>query len=97
VDGKCLSETAAIPDVICTYFRAEDSPGRTSRELLKLSQDGSPIWLEHPTHGKSVDVVAIPIPTDVQQRHKLYPINAIEFDTQFDFLLASRGASSCEF
>lgn len=38
---------------------------------------GNPEWLEHPTHGSRVDVVAIPI--RLSEDMKLFPINEIEF------------------
>ena len=42
-----------------------------------------PVWYEHPSYGHAVDVVAIPLATKVRDTYKLFPINEIDFDSQF--------------
>lgn len=86
VDGKCLSETMAVPDMISTLFRIKDNVGACSREHLPLYSDEereAPIWLEHPTHGSNIDVVAIPLASAITDKYQLFPINKIEFSTTY--------------
>jgi hypothetical protein len=59
---ECLSATCAIPNNLfirlhknSEYIEFEDY------EVRLLDETGSPLWLEHPVHGKSVDVIAIPL------------------------------------
>lgn len=85
--GVCLSKTLAIPDIISTLFRAKDQPANCHREEIKLYRDEQlteAAWFEHPTHGRSVDVVALPIPSAIADKYKLLPINSIEFDTKYE-------------
>jgi len=84
--GKCLSETLAVPDMVSTMFRDIAQPANGFREHIPLYSDSGmqrPIWYEHPTHGRSVDVVAIPLSDALQTRCRLFPINRVEFDSQF--------------
>lgn len=84
--GECLSETLAVPDMVSTLFRTSDQPASCLREHLPLYSDSSlqkPVWYEHPKHGRSVDVVAVPLPTKLQSKYRLFPINKVEFDSQF--------------
>jgi hypothetical protein len=84
--NECLSKTLAIPDIISTLFRLKDQPATCEREELRLYRDeqmSEPAWYEHPIHGKSVDVVALPIPLPLTDKYKLFPISAIAFDTKF--------------
>jgi hypothetical protein len=86
IDGQCLSDTLAVPDMVSTLFRAKDNPGNCSREHLDLYRDTNmqePSWYEHPQHGRAVDVVVLPLPTNIQDAFQLYPINEISFDSQF--------------
>jgi hypothetical protein len=43
-----------------------------------------PVWLEHPKHGKAVDVVAILLPDYICAQYKIFPINEANLDTQFN-------------
>ncbi len=84
--GECLSDTLAVPDMVSTLFRTIDQPARCLREHLPLYSDSKmqePVWYEHPKHGRSVDVVAIPLPSTLESKYRLFPINKIEFDSQF--------------
>jgi hypothetical protein len=86
VTSECLSETLAIPDMLSTLFRLQTQPGACHREPLDLYLDTAmehPAWLEHPTHGKAVDVVALPLPPVLWEKYKPFPINEIQFDSQF--------------
>jgi hypothetical protein len=67
-------------------FRTKENAGVSCREHFPLYQDESmqePVWLCHPTHGRGVDVVAIPLPTAITSQYRLFPINSIDFDTTF--------------
>lgn len=69
---KPLSPTAAVPDSIkFTVFHKELGVDEADGEYTTLtpavlqaplySQDEEPLWLEHPTHGSALDVVAVPL------------------------------------
>jgi hypothetical protein len=38
----------------------------------------------HPVHGKNVDVVALEIPGELSERYRFYPLNELEFESQFN-------------
>ena len=91
LDGKCLSDTLAVPDMLSTLFRSKDNPGACCREYLPLYSDEDmqvPLWLCHPIHGNKVDVVAIPLPLAICDRYQVFPINHIRFQTSFDTRVA---------
>jgi len=72
--------------MVSTVFRTKENAGMSCREHFPLYQDESmrePVWLCHPTHGRGVDVVAIPLPTKICRQYQLFPINRIDFDTKF--------------
>ncbi|TCP01663.1 hypothetical protein [Rubrivivax gelatinosus] len=86
LDGACLSETLAVPDMVSTMFRAKGNAGTSRRENLPLYKDEAmqePLWLCHPVHGRGVDVVAILLPIEIIDQYQLFPINRIEFDASF--------------
>ncbi len=81
--GEFLPGSGAIPDMVSTQFRRKDNPGHCVREHLRLYADDTllePLWLEHPVHKRSVDVVALPLETSIVEKYALFPINAIQFD-----------------
>ena len=83
---KCLSESLAVPDMISTMFRSKDQPANCRREEIRLYSDDQmrePTWLEHPTHGSAVDVVAVPIPEALASKYTLFAINNFPFDTEY--------------
>src|ERR1700722_88193 len=47
-----------------------------------------PLWFEHPEHGRSVDVVALPLSASLAKKYRLLPINKLDFDTAFGPLVA---------
>ena len=80
---ECLSDKMAVPDVVVTYFLHEREPITHKVVQIKLYTDEDmqiPLWLEHPVHGKSVDVVAIKLKEAIVNSCKLFPINQIKFD-----------------
>jgi hypothetical protein len=60
--GKVLSKTGAVPDELIVMHNVAGSLGqwRGLREPL-YDDAGRPLWYEHPTHGRRVDVVALPL------------------------------------
>jgi len=42
-----------------------------------------PAWYEHPVFGRDVDVVALPLSTEICTKYRFFPINSIGFDTQY--------------
>lgn len=68
---EVISRTAATPDVVTVMHNSEFGTGHwvATREPL-LDSDQRPLWLEHPVHGRLVDVVALPL-TQVQGVNRL--------------------------
>jgi hypothetical protein len=61
-DGQPMASTAEIPDQLVVVHNVAGEFGKwkyTTEDLY--DDDGGPRWLEHPVHGRRVDVVAIPI------------------------------------
>lgn len=68
---QLLSATAAVPDSITftVFQKTGDSAPAEYTSLVPSAlnvrlygqSDETPVWLEHPVHGKAVDVVAIPL------------------------------------
>lgn len=84
--GKHLSSHLGVPNVICTYFRTQSNPGNAHKEIISLYSDDdmqNPIWKGHPVYGHKVDVVAIPLSQDLVAKYKLFPINDIQFDSEY--------------
>ncbi len=84
VSGKCLSDSLAVPDIVTTLFREPERPGNTRREILSLYRDANmcaPAWYEHPIHRRNVDVIALPLAREMRGKYRLFPINAIAFDS----------------
>jgi hypothetical protein len=84
--GECVAETKGVPDMISTMFRQKDQPGTCHRETIELYRDSQmrePSWYEHPRYGRTVDVVVLPLSDRLRTNYRLFPINAIDFDTNF--------------
>ena len=54
-----------MPDTIVIAHHIAGTIGRWRDVPLPLYDDGIPRWLEHPSHGRKVDVVALPIDESV--------------------------------
>lgn len=53
---------AAVPDSLGVWHHVEGELGSWKLVVERLYDDSDqPLWLEHPTHGANVDVVALPI------------------------------------
>jgi hypothetical protein len=61
--GQPLNQqTGAVPDHIVIAHHVENALGTWHQVVEPLySADGTPLWLEHPTLGRRVDVVALPL------------------------------------
>jgi hypothetical protein len=84
--GACLSGSLAVPDMVSTMFREIQQPASCRREELALYRDSrmtKPRWYEHPQHGKSMDVVVIPVSERICTNYRLFAINAIGFDRNY--------------
>jgi hypothetical protein len=90
--GEYLSKnTAAMPDMVSTMFRVKEQPGSCLREHIPLYHDSrmaEPVWYEHPQHGKAVDVVAIPLSDELRTRYQFFPINVLDFNSEFKEVVA---------
>lgn len=87
LDGSCLSETLAVPDMVSTLFRTKENLGICCREHLQLYRDEEmqePLWFCHPLHDMLVDVVAIPLPSAITNQYQIFPINRINFDSDYE-------------
>ena len=57
-------KTGGVPDELQVLYHRKDEPGAWIEVRHDLyDPNGDPFWLEHPTHGRKVDVVAIPVLT----------------------------------
>jgi hypothetical protein len=71
--GKPASGTSGVPDRLAVLHHVADKPGHWEyRTHMLYGDDGEPLWLEHPDHGRTVDVVALPLP-DVVTEAQLFP------------------------
>lgn len=61
ITGKCLNNTAAVPDHISIYFIKNSDPFPEWRivKLPLFRPDGSKWWVEHPVLKEKADVVAL--------------------------------------
>ena len=63
--GTAISASGAVPDQLSVTHNAASQLGVWLPKTEPLyDSDGDPLWLEHPAHGRRVDVVALPIGTD---------------------------------
>jgi hypothetical protein len=74
-DGSHISQYAGEPDaVVMLVHPAADRLGDTAEVRIPLrGQQGEPLWLEHPSAARKVDVVALPLPSI--RGAIFYPIN----------------------
>lgn len=59
--GKVLSATGGVPDELIIVHNVAENLGAWQPKLEPLYDADGPLWLEHPTHGRTVDVVALPL------------------------------------
>jgi hypothetical protein len=62
LDGAPMSLTGAVPDDLAVVHNVAGQLGQWAPKFEPLYDDsGDPLWLEHPAHGRKVDVVALPL------------------------------------
>jgi trypsin-like peptidase len=63
--GQPRHPTGAVPDtLVVPHLLPREEGGQITwepRQERLLSEDGVALWLEHPSHGRRVDVVAVPL------------------------------------
>jgi Trypsin-like peptidase domain len=60
--GCAMSKMAAVPEELAVLHHVAGEPGSWEYKCQSLyDEDDDPLWLEHPTHGRRVDVVAVPL------------------------------------
>ena len=64
-DGSLISKTGAVPHEVTVLHNLVGKLGYWTSKVEPLyDASGDPLWLEHPVHGRRVDVVALPITQD---------------------------------
>lgn len=72
--GKCLSPTLAEPNIVRAFLRQRSTPENLIPfDFPLLSQEGYPLWVEHPSFGSNVDVAALPI--SIEDSVQPFPIS----------------------
>lgn len=64
---EIMSATGATPETILIRFHSPVLGEFTEVEVALRDEDGSPLWLEHPSVGRRIDVAALRLPSDVGQ------------------------------
>ncbi|RYX88593.1 MAG: hypothetical protein EOO28_35835 [Comamonadaceae bacterium] len=88
---ECLDSSLAVPDFFATYFNQRETFFSGILKLIDLYRDDSmrePLWYEHPVHASAVDVVALPLPIDLQEDCEFFPINGMQFDAEYVEMVA---------
>jgi len=91
-----ISNTVAFPSKIATKVKIQKGnfyhipEGFIDIDLYEDTDFKIPKWFVHPEHKYRVDVVAIPIEEmkNIHESVKLFPINKVEFDTNFPIEVA---------
>lgn len=65
--AKIMSWTGATPDSIKIRFHGVTLGQFNEIEVPLRDEDAMPVWFEHPLHGRTVDVAALRLPSDVGQ------------------------------
>lgn len=81
ITGQLLHSKAAVPDNLVVRLCVVTNSNYFQWHPVEVplySSDGVPQWYEHPIHGHTVDVVAIPI--SYPEGMTSYPINLHSFD-----------------
>jgi len=61
-DGRALHSSGAVPDELSVLHNVAGKLGEWRASIEPLyDEDDDPLWFEHPTHGRAVDVVALPL------------------------------------
>lgn len=76
-NGQPINDHGGRPNIIRALFNARVHQFSKQEHIIRIrDSDDNPLWLAHPSHGRSVDVVAIPLPyADADPVFDLHPIN----------------------
>ncbi|WP_296739043.1 serine protease [Mesorhizobium sp.] len=77
LDGRSLHGHGGRPNVVRALFNTRVQQFLKQEHVIRIrDDDGRPLWLTHPSRGRAVDVVAIPLPYDDDNAiFELHPIN----------------------
>jgi hypothetical protein len=74
-DGVALSPSGAVPDSLTVWHNAANWLGRWVTKTMPLyGADDDPLWFEHPTYGRRVDVVALPVDREADVENYPYDL-----------------------
>ena len=77
--GQPIDKLSATPDLLKVWFTLKDNLGIWEPiEIPLFDTQNRPLWKEHKTFRKSVDVVGINL--NLPDRFKVIPINSVSFD-----------------
>lgn len=76
-DGTSLQNHGGRPNIIRARFNTRMQQFEKQEHLIRIRDDEEkPLWLAHPSRGRGVDIVAIPLPyADDDPIFALHPIN----------------------
>lgn len=75
--GQPLHSSGATPDLLKVAFRLGPHNDRLEwqgRDVQVLGKGGEALWFEHPVHGRTVDIVALPLEPDADVVLNPFPI-----------------------
>jgi hypothetical protein len=75
--GQPLHSSGATPEILKVVFLQHHKSDRLEwqgRDVPVVNASGGALWLEHPRHGRAVDVVALPLPAMSDVMLNPYPI-----------------------
>lgn len=80
-EGRCLSPTAAVPNLLKVYFRRKDDHHSTIPKTISLYSeddidDQNALWINHPNQSQFIDVVCIHL--EIYPDVDFYPVNIFE-------------------
>jgi Trypsin-like peptidase domain len=75
---ELISDRGAVPGLLNVWFNSTSGRGHWTQVQIPLYSDGIPIWIEHSAYGKSLDVVAIPLP-EGRDDLRIEPYEALPF------------------
>ncbi len=77
--NQCLDQrNASLPDTVVVYFQSVNLEHEPIQIDIKLiSDDFEPQWLEHPSHGRKIDIAAIKIQPPPMSIANYLAINAV--------------------
>jgi len=77
-NGKCIDRNGAVPNNVSLFFHADNQLGQYSSVQIPFqleSENGDPLWLQHPQHGQNIDIAVLKI--SIPENMCVYPVNEI--------------------